>query len=638
MGPSTSCARGAVATLAALLLAMGLAALLATPAGAQSRAYNIADVRIDAELRPDGSLAVIEDRTFRYRGTFFGAFYTLKLRGAQQVSSFALSDSTGLSYSPGRCSQDGERQPGAYAIETSRREFKVTWCYGQPATDEQRTYRLSYVISGAATRHEDTAELYWQWIGTGWDVSTDRVVADVRLPNGQSLAAGEDLLIWGHGPLTGTVNLVEPGVVRTQAEGIPPATFVELRALFPPELLAAAPSDGRTVRDGIVAEETCFAVAANAERARARGEVPTEDCDPYAARHRLANIGVLVGLVGGGALWGRIFVKHGREYPLPPGLTDYERDVPDAVPPALVDYLMNWGSIDDKALVATIMDLIRQGHITIHREHVERRRRLRSSKLEEVLVLRGATVPEHAFERDVMHLLFVKAGDGYQVTDADLKAWVSGDQDSAYSWWQSWKKAIEREAKQHHWIESTGWVASAVGLGVVVAGAGIALAVGLGAAWPLAALAVVGGIVMVGASPVMKRRTVHGRTMHHRWERLASWLKEYSLVPEHGPEHLTLWGKLLVYAIPLGVADEVMRNLDAKLSAAEIEQLSGGYYPLVYAGDGHRPSLTSGMAALSAAIPSGSISTSPSSSGDGGGGGFSGGGGGGGGGSGGGAF
>jgi uncharacterized membrane protein YgcG len=79
--------------------------------------------------------------------------------------------------------------------------------------------------------------------------------------------------------LNGNVTQTQPGLIDLRVDDLPPNTFVELRTLMPAAALAQAPSDGRRAREEILDEERCFAVAANAERARARGEQPSEDCD-----------------------------------------------------------------------------------------------------------------------------------------------------------------------------------------------------------------------------------------------------------------------------------------------------------------------------------------------------------------------
>jgi uncharacterized membrane protein len=214
------------------------------------------------------------------------------------------------------------------------------------------------------------------------------------------------------------------------------------------------------------------------------------------------------------------------------------------------------------------------------------------------------------------------------VTDQELKDWVGAHRQEAYDWWQSWKSDVARDTAGLHWIESQGWVAASVLAGIALIGAGVAAAI-FGANLILVGVTVAAGIAAAIASPLMRRRTHEGRVLEHRWRRFGAYLTDYSLIPERGPEYLALWGTWLVYAVPLGVADTVMGNLNAKLSEAELEQVSGGWYPM-YVG-GHMYGFSEGMSAISDAIPTSQIATSPASSSSGGGGGFSGGGGGGGG-------
>jgi hypothetical protein len=75
--------------------------------------------------------------------------------------------------------------------------------------------------------------------------------------------------------------------------------------------------------------------------------------------------------------------------------------------------------------------------------------------------------------------------------------------------------------------------------------------------------------------------------------------------------------------VPLDVADAVTRNLDANLSESELEQVAGGWYPLLAGDDGHLR-LSDGLSALTAAIPSHLLATARSRRPSGGGGGWGG--------------
>jgi uncharacterized membrane protein len=617
----------------ACLLMVGVG--LGPDAVAQSRFQTYPEVDIDAELRSDGSLHIVERRTVHYRGEWNGELYRLPLRDGQQVTLNTIRDDRGTTYGPGSCSPDGAREPGAYELFGDDDQFEVAWCWQPPPVDEVRTVTLDYTVTGAGVRHADSSELYWKWVGEGWDAPTTRLTADVELPT------SDDLRFWAHGPLRGTVDEVEPGVVRAEVVGLPSNTFVEIRVLMPEAALADAPSDGREVRQAILDEEACLAAQANAERARARGEEPTEDCDPDAALKMALTGAVGLVLVGGGVGWWQLFRTHGREHPLPTEYADrqYEHDLPSDHTPAHVDYLLRWGSVDETALTATVLDLARRGHIRLRREMETRPRALLPDVEQPVTYFERRSEPERDWEQQVMTLLFDRAARGGRtVSDAQLKDWVKEHREEAYSWWQRWTSMVATDTAGERWIESHAWVGASVALGVTMVAAGVAAAF-FGANLVVVGITVAAGIGAVAASPLMRRRTPDGRVLEHRWRRFGDYLTDYSLIPERGPEYLALWGVWLVYAVPLGVAETVARNLQTKLSETELEQVGGGWYPMMYYHGHLYGGFDSGLSSVASAIPTSTIASSPQSSGSGmGGGGFSGGGGGGGGGSGGGGF
>lgn len=78
--------------------------------------------------------------------------------------------------------------------------FRADWYYA--AADETRTFVLEYDVAGAAQKHADQAELYWKFIGTDWEVSSQTVRVTMVLPHGVGRAG---VRAWAHGPLWGHV-------------------------------------------------------------------------------------------------------------------------------------------------------------------------------------------------------------------------------------------------------------------------------------------------------------------------------------------------------------------------------------------------------------------------------------------------
>lgn len=585
------------------------------------RSYVIDEVRIDAELAPDGSLTVVEERTFDFRGTYRFAFYELPLRGGQEVVDLTVAEE-GVPLRPGDVDDEA---PGTFGFdeEDEGDDLAVRWFYEAPATDERRTFTISYTVTGAGVRHADAAELYWQWIGTGWDVPTRRLVADVDLPGETVLTAGEDLRVWGHGPLSGTVEQVGPRTVRTTAEDVPPETFVELRALLPTEALAGAPADGRDVRAAVIAEETCLAVAANADRARARGEEPAQDCDPNSDRRRVVDI-VLVALVVAGALGVTLlYASRGRRPRLPSELPSEEWAPPTDDPPALVEWLLRRGTLGEGAVTATLLDLGRRGALTMEQAPGE------DGRSDVLFSAKDRSAVRYPFESAVLDLLFQRAGDGRGATGAQLAAWVKANPSEAGKWWSAFTKAVGGEGSRRGWLRPS-WpfgVALAVGVAVLVAAL---VGVGLGGSPPVLVAAFAIGVVLLAVSPLLLRRTAEGHTLETRWRRYGRHLEGSGVSAAAGDGDVSGLGEALVYAVPLGVASGLLPRLDRAFAGVDRDGLLPSWYPAVYGG---QSIMSDGVGAVASAVHAAGVT----SSGSGGGGGFSGGGGGGGGGSGGGA-
>ena len=579
-----------------------LAVLAGCSGDSGDRSYVIDEVRVGAELRPDGSLEVVEDRTFAFDGTYRFAFYELPLEDGQEVSGLSVAEEG----EPLRAADVDDEAPGTFGLEDDDDGLAVRWFFTTPATDESRTFTLSYTVTGAAVRHADAAELYWQWIGTGWDVPTRELVADVYLPGELPLTAGEDLLLWGHGPLDGNVEQVGQRTVRTTARDVPPATFVELRALFPPGDLRGAPEDGRRVRGAIVAEEACLGVAADADRARARGVEPVQDCDPNAGRRRVVDIVLLgvgvAGLLGAGIL----FARHGRRPRLDPALPAQEAAPPSNDPPALVEWLLRWGNVGQGAVTATLLDLARRGAVEV--EQV-------AGGDDVVFRVADRGVVRFPFEEAVLELVD-RAGDGGEVTGSQLAAWTRTHRSEAGAWWSGFTTAISAEGRARGWLGS--WWPFGIGLtlGFVVLGAAIAAAA-LGGSPVVLVFGFAVAVLTLGASALLVHRTPEGHTLATRWRRYRDFLRGAPLQGDLDPA--------LVYALPLGVHKPLARAF----AGADRAGLPLWYYPIV-AGSGE----TDGIGVVAAAVSGSGLGASSST---GAGGGFSTGGGGGGGGSGGGA-
>ncbi|MEE9169576.1 MAG: DUF2207 domain-containing protein, partial [bacterium] len=145
--------------------------ILATSSSAESKSYRIERVAILAQVNPDGSMDIRESRTYRFRGQFKWADYRLPIKGFSSVENFTLRDGD-MAYRP----SDSEER-GTYEMQISEEEFYVKWFYR--ASNENRTFVLSYRVTDVLNVYPDVAEIYYQFIGADWDHGAREVTVTV---------------------------------------------------------------------------------------------------------------------------------------------------------------------------------------------------------------------------------------------------------------------------------------------------------------------------------------------------------------------------------------------------------------------------------------------------------------------------
>lgn len=511
-----------------------LIALLATGpfvAPVLAKSYSFTRVEIDAQVDPDGSMWITEKRTFNFNGSFSWATYTLERRGWSAVTDVSVADDLGI------YAEASTGTPRTYQVTLSPKEMEVKWHFR--AQDEQKTFVIRYRAAGVVTRYRDTAELFWRFIGTGWEVPAEEVRIRVRIPG----AAEADLRAWGHGPLTGMVTLTD-GAVILEVPGLERETAVETRVLFPAALVPGAPLKDENGLPRILAEEARLARAANLER--------------LTPLLNLLMFPIAIGLAL--ATWGVLYLRHGREHrihlPHP-----YLREPPAAYSPAILGALLRWGTPSGQDFGATILDLARRGYLTIRQEGLggTTHRFIRKS---------GPPAELSESDRRALTMLF-RWGNGSSATDAEFRtaAWRRAD---AGRMFKEWQRAVEQEAKTYGFFDEeslrirdrVSWLHTGMTVGglllslVAIIAFRFWLVTGF-IAFPM------GGMLLSLLEGPLVRRTREGATDLAQWRAFRRFLRDFSTLRDAPPPAITVWEHYLPYAVSLGVAERVIRQFPA---------------------------------------------------------------------------
>jgi uncharacterized membrane protein len=587
--------RSVTAFIAATVVGvMALVVLFVEP-----REFHISAVEVHAEIRPDRSMLVRERVTYRFTGADSQPF-TVATRDWQPVAG-----------SNWRVTDVVARENGVVRATVTSTPYLYEWDIA-PASGT-RSYELTYRVVEAVDVWADTAELYWNWIGTT-SPEVGQWSAEVTLPRAQ---AG-DVRAWAHGPLDGVLR-IEAETVRSAADDIPAGQFVDNRILMPTEWFDGMPRPEQRL-DAILAEEARNAAAANLARERAeRAE----------ARRRWARDALTLAMgpliVAAGAAFWWVWRRWGKDPDRPDDIGDYWREVPDD-PPAVGAALLSWRRVGSDAYAATVMDLARRGHLRI--EEIEVERRLRRPRLSYGFVKTDSVETSvKRFERRLLRWLF-RSGDTV-VTQDELVERAKADPAKANTFWKGFQKEVNEELDRRTYLARGKGVAfglhAAIVAVLVAAGVGSIL---LGAVAP-GIVGLVAAAIMAPLGILHRSRTPAGTRRHAEWSGLRRFLKDFSSLDEAPVGHLVLWDQYLVAATALGVADELIDGLRHRFPEQADATMGGTAW---YAASSGRPS-GSGFASFGKTFGSASVSSfAPPSSSSGGGGGFSSGGGGGGGG------
>ena len=601
--------------------------------------YHFPEVTIDATVAPNGDLLLEETRTFDFRnGPFTYAYFNVD-DPQDRVRDFTI---------PERL-DDGTEAPvepdyASHSIVTEG--FQSQWSYD--AEDESRTWVFRYRVACAVDVYSDTAHLYWQFIGTGWDKPTEHAEITVHLPDvpsmglfpsrqacdpeerlsppfdgGLPLDRG-DVRAFGHGPLNGQVTFVDPQTIRYEVNDVPPLSYVEGSILFPPEAVPVAFHMREAGLEQIRDQERVWAEQANALRARHDAE-----------RRWVVILLVAVPLALAGLV---LFARYRDRVPGVPKILE-EPPEDDPVEAAVLWSAWEGHLSPQNAYRAQVLRLARLGAIELRADG-------RVTDPEDVKIVRRTDALDLPAEtdQDFMWLMFGRGERALEEISVTHPKARRGSAPRFSTWWMGVRMKsggmVRRIQKGDARLESV--LAALIAIGA--AGYGVWTAIwGLGGAigwWlvPVSAVSLVLALRMIPA-----RLGVEDRTRVKRLEAFRRYLKDFSDLPNAPALAVVIWEHYLEWAVALGVADEVEKQVRALVPVESLRSpMRGG--PAGLAGimafrtvHAAAPGLVlSSMASASSGSTGGGFGSSSSSSGFSSGG-FSGGGGGGGGGTGGGA-
>ncbi len=561
-------------------------------AGADGRYLEIREVIIDAEILPDGSMQVFEERTY-----FFGGG---RFRGADQDFPFGSSEYEDMQVSyEDVYIKEGDTYyqlvdtfptevPGTYAIKPYSDIFTLDYSF--EAYNEEKTFTIHYVVKDVVILHDDVAELYYQFIGDQWDFTTQYARINLTLPPG---AAEEEVLVWGHGPLHGEVTRHSPEHISWEITNLNPRRFLGGRVVFPLDLVPeGANKSGKPGLNTILEQEQKRADRANLER------------QLYAYLHTWQGYQwvpmpfILLFVIIYVIRTSRKVRAGANAYD-----GDYYRELPGEYEPAIAGYLVRKASTNPTDFTATIMDLARKKYVMIEEVIRERGRIIKRETTDYLVTRLDKRGGLNSYEEKLMNFLFINVapgsttlnkikrkeypGSGYPqpesvndndvLTFTDIKNYARKNKHLSHTFFRNWKWDIETLSKNQQFFKGSynGLQFLGLFLGVLLFMAGFGLF--FIEFFLLGGFLVFAGIlkfilmIMTGLP-----FTEYGADQYAKWMAFKRFLKDFSSMDQSTIPSLVIWEHYLVYAVVMGVAEEVMKQLQVVFPDMEEQSRSMG--------------------------------------------------------------
>ncbi len=591
-----------------LLAALALALVLAPAASARSA--DVIDADVELSLADDGSLLVIEHLTYEYDGSFQGSYRDINLLRGERIKDVRLQQGATVFQPGGNTVLGSDDRPGVFGTERFGNTFRIVWHYR--ASDEERTYDLSYRVVGGPIAYDDVIDVGWAVWGDQWSFELDHLTAS--LANPVLDPANDAYRVWGHPRTVDGETERGEGVARLQAESIDAGTAVEFRVTIP--RTSTQDVSGAQQREGdglpaILAEEQAL----------------DDDYNSFANRlERFVEDNWLALIVGLAALAGLVqflLARVAREHP--ESIPEYLPEPPDDAPPALAYGLAREGVDSDDVVLATLLDLIDRDYYETEAATTE------DEKLDLALKAKapndrpaGELTP---YEQEVLEF-FDLLLDGEQVALSEMKDKVPKHSDL---WRGRWERMTEKisaaDEGQLAWdrnlnVPRYGAIIAAVALQVVIAF--VHAADGGSLVFPLALAGLTFAILAALPDVWFKRIDRAYVDRCASWAAFAHWTEDFPRLKDDPPATLELWKRILVYGVAFGTADRMIASGRIPTPVGEASRTADGWSAYIFSGS------VQSSAFNGASFSSGFASqVAPESSSSGGGGGFSGGGGGG---------
>ena len=513
--------------------------------------YRIEKLDIEANLQKDGSMVVSEAVTYDI-DEINGVYFDIDAKGFGELEDLQVFEDEP------NTSSFKEVDTSNYEVSVSDELYRIK-LYSKNQNNI-RTFKFVYKLPEAIKVYDDVAQFNRKMVGQEWQQGINYITAKVIIPVSASYD-NSNILVFGHGPLTGEVDK-EGNTVVYKLDDYYPGDFLEAHILMEPEIFSEYNKSKivhKDMKQELLDMEAKLADEANAERDKARRQ-------PNKFRKLFENQGLMLGVLG--SIWGvlmfYIYGIYRRRNRVKNSVGKYLRELPDDSSPALVGSFMT-DSISGNEILATIVDLIRRKIL-----------RLETSEEKSIITLVGNTEKLSAQERVIVDIYINDFGDGKSL---DLKSFGFFQKVpmSTARKFEKWKTIIQSEMNRKDLVfegfKGMGknlFYKSLCGIILGIKFFGNILEKAMESKMFLIII-IMGVILFISLTKARYPRKELAEAKD-KWQAFKNFLSDYSQLEEAKITSVHLWEQYFVYAVALGVSEKVVKAYKKALDMGVIDQ------------------------------------------------------------------
>ena len=165
--------------------------------------FEIDNFEINCYVQENGDMKVEENITYKTNESKNGVTRDIELKN--DINSKNSSDGfvlesvkvDGINYKKTYSAQNGDSGVYEYTKSSNKHSFKVY----TPFKRQGKTVTYTYLLKNVVVKYQDTAEIYWNFIGSKWDTDISKVDINITLPEESTKGA---IYVYGHGSDNGT--------------------------------------------------------------------------------------------------------------------------------------------------------------------------------------------------------------------------------------------------------------------------------------------------------------------------------------------------------------------------------------------------------------------------------------------------